>query len=66
MTKFDIKLHNGRRTFSTLSNLPETEVSGLQWDRAIILIHGFPDVNTTFNKAWPYLEDSFAGEKFCC
>ena len=63
MTKFDIKLHNGRRTFSTLSNLPETEVSGLQWDRAIILIHGFPDVNTTFNKAWPYLEDSFAGEK---
>ena len=63
MSKYELQLHNGRRSFSTKSNLPESDVRDGKWDRVVFLLHGFPDVNSTFDKAWPFLEDSFTGEK---
>ncbi|CAI5758335.1 unnamed protein product [Candida verbasci] len=44
------------KTYTTISNLPENEVFNQHWDRALIILHGFPDINTTFNKCWPYLK----------
>ncbi|EMG49064.1 hypothetical protein G210_0261 [Candida maltosa Xu316] len=64
MTRYQVKLHNGTRSFSTISNFPEDVIKSGKWDRAIFLLHGFPDVNTTFDKAWPDLEASaFPTEK---
>ncbi|CAK9439010.1 uncharacterized protein LODBEIA_P32340 [Lodderomyces beijingensis] len=55
LQQHEIKLHNGAREFTTLTNLTQTAITQQKFDRVIFLLHGFPDVNTTFNKAWPYL-----------
>lgn len=55
----EIKLHNGKRVFTTLSNLSQTAIVGQKFNRVIFLFHGFPDVNTTFNKIWPLLIDHY-------
>ncbi|KAI3402861.2 hypothetical protein KGF56_004322 [Candida oxycetoniae] len=57
--QLEIKLHNEAREFTTLSNLPLSEITNEKYDRVIFLLHGFPDLNTTFNKAWPYLLDHY-------
>lgn len=56
-----IKLKNGRRTFSVISNFHEQEVYApiRRWNRVIFLIHGFPDDNTSFSKVIPILEENF-------
>ncbi|KAK6459787.1 epoxide hydrolase, soluble [Scheffersomyces xylosifermentans] len=64
--KFDIKLHNGSRSFSTISNHPLQDViagAGTKFERVIFLLHGFPDNNTTYDGVWPYLLNAFPKEK---
>lgn len=64
LKQFDVKLQNGSRVFSTLSNLPEDQVfSSSGWTRVIFLIHGFPDNNSSYNDVWPLLLESFKKEK---
>lgn len=59
LNQHQIKLHNDGREFTTLSNLPLSVIDAQDFDRVIILLHGFPDVNTTFNKVWPLLLSHF-------
>lgn len=63
MKQFQIGLHNGKRVFTTLSNFSEPEIfcykKNRKWTRVIILLHGFPDTNTTYNDIWPLLLNSF-------
>ncbi|KAG5418895.1 hypothetical protein I9W82_003613 [Candida metapsilosis] len=58
-----IKLHNEGREFTTLSNLPLSAIQAQDFSRVIILIHGFPDSNKTFNSIWPLLLSHFNKEK---
>ncbi|KAG5422299.1 hypothetical protein I9W82_001394 [Candida metapsilosis] len=59
LKQHEIKLHNDGREFTTLSNLPLSAIEGQDFDKVIFLLHGFPDVNTTFNKMWPFLLSRF-------
>ena len=59
LNQHTIKLHNDGREFTTLSNLPLSAIDAQNFDRVIILIHGFPDSNKTFNKIWPLLLSHF-------
>ncbi|KAI5968934.1 hypothetical protein KGF57_000049 [Candida theae] len=59
LNKHEIKLHNDGREFSTLSNLPLSAIDAQDFDRVIMLLHGFPDINTTFNQVWPILLSRF-------
>ncbi|KAG7661238.1 uncharacterized protein J8A68_005234 [[Candida] subhashii] len=65
LKQHQIKLKNGKRTFTTLSNLTESDVytNVNKWSRLIILLHGFPDINTTFNPIWSDLDKSFGEEQ---
>lgn len=53
--KYTIKLHNKTRTFSTFSNLSEEEIGQRKYSKVILLLHGFPDNNTTYDGVWPHL-----------
>ncbi|KAK6454117.1 putative epoxide hydrolase [Scheffersomyces xylosifermentans] len=62
LKQYNIKLHNKERVFSTLSNFEEADVfesKSKKWDRIILFIHGYPDLNTSFNGVWPYIEKAF-------
>ncbi|KAI5952817.1 hypothetical protein KGF54_003684 [Candida jiufengensis] len=64
LDQFDIKLHSeDNKEFSTLSNLSSDSIKNQKFDRLIILLHGFPDINTTFNKVWPILLNHYQNEK---
>lgn len=58
-----IYLYNGSRQFTTLSNLTQEEItltgSNRKFNRVIVLIHGFPDDNSTYKELTPYLEKAF-------
>lgn len=62
--KHQIKLDIGSRVFSAFSNHSQQEIfstngSLKQWNRIVLLIHGFPDNNTSFHEIYPVLESSF-------
>lgn len=65
LNQYQIILEHGDRRFTTLSNLPQEQVlgNGHKWDRLIIMLHGFPDTNTTFNPIWQDLEAAFGQEQ---
>lgn len=61
-----IKLTNGDRTFTTLSNYTEGTVFGrrkVQFDRVIFLLHGFPDDNSSWSDVWDALIKQFGSQK---
>lgn len=53
--KYTIRLRNKLRAFSTLSSLRADDVLDRRFNRIILLLHGFPDDNTTFDAIWPLL-----------
>lgn len=57
--QYKFKLPNGSRAHTVLSNFPESAISTGEWSKIIILIHGFPDDNTTFNSLWPILVEKY-------
>jgi epoxide hydrolase 4 len=56
-------LPNGSRAHTVLSNFPEKDIVAVKWSKIIILIHGFPDDNTTFNTLWPGLLEKYPTSK---
>ncbi|KAK6205665.1 epoxide hydrolase [Scheffersomyces amazonensis] len=64
--RHEIKLHNGDREFTTISNLSEVDVfqgATRKWNRVIILLHGFPDDVSSFDDIWPYITSGFPNDK---
>ncbi|KAI5960954.1 uncharacterized protein KGF55_004221 [Candida pseudojiufengensis] len=60
LDQFDIKLHSDDgKEFTTLSNQPLDSIRNQNFDRLILLLHGFPDINTTFNKVWPIILNNY-------
>lgn len=59
MNQFTIKLSNGKRTFTALSSLSESDILKREYTSVILLLHGFPDDNTSYNGVWPYLAKDF-------
>lgn len=57
-----IKLSNGSRSFTTISNFPREQVfaKGVSrpWNRIVVLVHGFPDNNYSYTEFIPELEAS--------
>lgn len=52
-----ITLRNGFRLFSALASIPESDIFGPHrtWNRLVLLLHGFPDNNTSYRDVWPVL-----------
>lgn len=60
--KHQIKLDTGSRVFSAFSNYSQNDIFTdelKQWDRIVVLVHGFPDNNTSFHEIYPILERAF-------
>lgn len=57
--KYSILLHNKSRSFSTLSSLQADDVLDSRFNRVILLLHGFPDDNTSFDGIWPLIHRAF-------
>ncbi|CAK7890659.1 hypothetical protein CAAN3_01S00166 [[Candida] anglica] len=54
-TQHIVKLHSGSREFSTLSNYSQEDIfvnENKKWTRIVFLIHGFPDINSSFDASW--------------
>jgi pimeloyl-ACP methyl ester carboxylesterase len=59
MAKFIVNLQANQLTFETLSTLPQDQLAAKAASRIIILLHGFPDNNHSFNDVWPLLERNY-------
>lgn len=61
--QFQFKLAHGTKSHTVLCNYPESQISAQNWSKIILLIHGFPDDNTTFNSIWPLLLSKYPESK---
>ncbi|CUM68637.1 uncharacterized protein PRCAT00006364001 [Priceomyces carsonii] len=61
--RFEVVLSNGKKKFTAISNLSEAKIfcarNERKWTRIILLLHGFPDNNTSFNEVVPIISNSF-------
>lgn len=57
-----ITLRSGLRSFSAWSSHPESQLSPDNYDRLIILLHGFPDNNDSYNEVAPLLRQHFRSD----
>ena len=63
--RYNIKLKNGERTFSALSNYDSSDIfqKSKKWTRVVFLLHGFPDTKRSYDEIWSYLERDLSGKK---
>lgn len=63
-TVHKVSLHNDKRTFSAWSSHPQALLTTPgSFDRLIILLHGFPDNNDSYNEVAPIIQHHFRGDK---
>lgn len=59
-----ILLHNDKRTFSALSSHPQSLLTSHgSFDRLVILMHGFPDNNNSYNEVAPIIREHFKADR---
>lgn len=65
--RYNIKLKNGERTFSAISNHNASDIfnKSKKWTSVVFLLHGFPDTNKSYDEIWGYLEGELSGRNDC-
>lgn len=64
MKRYSVTLHNDKRTFSAFSSHPQLQLTTPgAFERLVILMHGFPDNNESYNEIAPLVARHFAKDK---
>lgn len=63
MSKHQITLKNGARSFSAWSSHPEASIGVANFDRVIFFLHGFPDNNDSYDKVLPIVKKHYKDQR---